>query len=1014
MSYFGSLNELTEKEILIQSRIKAELVRAEENSVTIFFPQQDVDVKNAVGFAILDDRNRYVWYSPCEIKEDTFTLTFADFDYLAINKVPLRFKLYLVFEYDNTLTFSRLYSKSVKDEYSATENRKILYNKAVSNSVYRGEKVCLITSMTVSGYFGFILINEDSRVDYLVNNVITKFKLVHGYYFIDVKMDKIVGADSFGLTFRSVRDDKCYDFSPSAVQDMGDYYVLKCRLPRNFLRLDKPDVVNLTSYYEVKNHRYPATVRALSSDLISEIVKLSAEENSEKHKPLDSFTFTVVNDKRLQFSSVLPYNSVEVTDESTPSKILYSADFLANRVMYGEHSVDDKKNYKITMFADMREVSDLSVFVHSTSRKEKIVLDVKDFNPGTGEIIVDFSAMRDSLEDFTPRTYSICVAFSYRGYMYTARVKSPYYTDKTVRKKKFLQNVASYNIKESVVVLQPLYSSKGIFNLKIRERLTSRREKVTVAYNSIYFNDKYLYVVTDITNNKENFTGYALSYRYSLSEDRRIYFAKADLVASGDDTHLKARFDLSKIELQRVYWDIYAVYVEEDVSYFANISVTPQQLNNYILSLRNIFGNNYYVLPTAEGKPEVFFPYFTEEKNVAFMMRELCGYDSTKFKLRELIATAIYKVTRPFLNRKNIILIYEKGCQSAHDNGYHLFKYCMKHKAERRLGAKIYYIIDPKSPEYKNVAKYKDNLIEYMSMKHLVYLIASKLLVSSEGRNDCYILNSNNSVIARFLCEKKFAFLQRGVMGLKNVNKQYKKNRGDHPDLFIASSRAEKKIITENLGFDDNEVCVTGLARWDDLNDTSHKYNEILIVPTFRDWLCQKSENDFKESEFFKKYSELLNSPKLHSILEEYDLTLNFSLHPVFSRYKNLFTSDCKRVNIIKAGDGFNDYVMRAKLLVTDYSSLCYDMLYMHKPVLFYQFDYERYMEKTGAYIDMEKNLPGERSFTINDLLSDIEKSAKSDFKLSYEYKLKREMSFTYFDKSNSSRIVQELRRLKF
>ena len=227
-------------------------------------------------------------------------------------------------------------------------------------------------------------------------------------------------------------------------------------------------------------------------------------------------------------------------------------------------------------------------------------------------------------------------------------------------------------------------------------------------------------------------------------------------------------------------------------------------------------------------------------------------------------------------------------------------------------------------------------------------------------------------------------------------------------------SRAEKKIITENLGFDDNEVCVTGLARWDDLNDTSHKYNEILIVPTFRDWLCQKSENDFKESEFFKKYSELLNSPKLHSILEEYDLTLNFSLHPVFSRYKNLFTSDCKRVNIIKAGDGFNDYVMRAKLLVTDYSSLCYDMLYMHKPVLFYQFDYERYMEKTGAYIDMEKNLPGERSFTINDLLSDIEKSAKSDFKLSYEYKLKREMSFTYFDKSNSSRIVQELRRLKF
>lgn len=1017
MTYFGSLNELTNKEILIQSRIKAELVNSGENFVEVFFPKQDVNVNNAVGFAVLDAQNRYVFYKSCKIEGDTHTLRLDDFDYLSINKVPLRFKLYLVFEYDNTLTFSRLYSKSVKNEYAMTENRKILYKNVVSASVYRGSNVCLISNMTVSGYFGFILINEESRADYLVYNRISKFRLVQGYYFIDVKMDKIPEAEKFGITFRSiVNSDVSYDFESSAVQDMNGYYVLKCRLPEYFLDTAKPDVVNLSSYYVINGHRYPVSVRIETTDLAAEISKLAQQENSRKHKSLESFTFTVVNDKRLQFSSVLPYKSVKIKGDLSPEKITYSPDFLASRVMYGEHSVDEKKNYKITMFPDMSGVRNLSVFIHSTARKEKIVLDVKEFNPGTGEITVDFSAMRNSLEDFSPRTYSICLGFSYDNRMYAVKVKSPYYADKERKTKKFLRNVASYNIKDSVVILEPLYSSMGLFNLKIRERVTSRREKVTVGYKNIFFKDKYLYIVSDITDNHRNFTGYALSYRYSNSEDRRIYYAKADLVASGNDTHLKARFDLSRIELQRVFWDIYAVYVEDDVSYFANIYVTPQQLKDYILGPRNIFGNNYYTLPSYEENenPEVFFPYFTEENTVAFMMRPLSGYDSTKFKLRELIAMAICKVSRFVLNRKKIILIYEKGCKSAHDNGYHLFKYCMRHKAERRLGAKIYYVMDSKSPEYKNVQKYKDNVIEFMSMKHLVYLIASRLLVSSEGRNDCYILRSNNSIIAKFVRDKKFVFLQRGVMGLKNVDKQYKKNKGDHPDLFIASSRAEKRIIQSNLGFGEDEVSVTGLARWDDLHDNAHKCNEILLVPTFRDWLKDKSQEKFMESEFYKKYSELLNDSRLHQILEENKITLNFSLHPVFSQYRRLFSSKSQWVKIITPGDGFNEYIMRAKLLITDYSSLCYDMLYMHKPVLFYQFDHEKYLNITGSYIDISRELPGERSLTVNDLLEDINRAVSNNFRLPYEYKLKRDMSFTYFDRNNSSRIVQEIRRLKF
>ena len=86
----------------------------------------------------------------------------------------------------------------------------------------------------------------------------------------------------------------------------------------------------------------------------------------------------------------------------------------------------------------------------------------------------------------------------------------------------------------------------------------------------------------------------------------------------------------------------------------------------------------------------------------------------------------------------------------------------------------------------------------------------------------------------------------------------------------------------------------------------------------------------------------------------------------------------------------------------------------MNKPILFYQFDYDIYNSIHGSYINMEKELFGDRSLTLDKLLDDLEKSIGMDFKLPYEYKLMREDSYAFIDKNNCSRIVQEIRHLKW
>ena len=66
--------------------------------------------------------------------------------------------------------------------------------------------------------------------------------------------------------------------------------------------------------------------------------------------------------------------------------------------------------------------------------------------------------------------------------------------------------------------------------------------------------------------------------------------------------------------------------------------------------------------------------------------------------------------------------------------------------------------------------------------------------------------------------------------------------------LFVVSSKFEQKIIHDYFGYDNKEIIITGLARWDVLEDHSNLFHkEILLMPTWRSWLEDISEEQFKK-----------------------------------------------------------------------------------------------------------------------------------------------------------------------
>lgn len=260
--------------------------------------------------------------------------------------------------------------------------------------------------------------------------------------------------------------------------------------------------------------------------------------------------------------------------------------------------------------------------------------------------------------------------------------------------------------------------------------------------------------------------------------------------------------------------------------------------------------------------------------------------------------------------------------------------------------------------------------------------------------------------MTRYLKSKKLVFLQHGVTALKKVDFLYGKGHYGDCNLFVVTSDYEKDIVLKNFGYKESEIAVSGFARWDVLEDKSQGGRDILLMPTWRNWLEEVGDEVFKQSDYYQNYMRFLTSDRLAAILEKNDLKLNFYLHPKFRDYINEFKIDAERIRLIPFGqEPLNELMMKCRMLITDYSSVCWDMYYQGKPVIFYQFDLDDYYELHGSYLDMRKDLFGPQVEQLEDVFTAFEKMVEDDFKLEPKYEELRHYYYKHIDDKNSQRI---------
>jgi CDP-glycerol glycerophosphotransferase (TagB/SpsB family) len=374
-----------------------------------------------------------------------------------------------------------------------------------------------------------------------------------------------------------------------------------------------------------------------------------------------------------------------------------------------------------------------------------------------------------------------------------------------------------------------------------------------------------------------------------------------------------------------------------------------------------------------------------------------------------IIAIIIYPFKRKQFKNKNIWLIGGHAGDLYNDNSKVFYEYML----DNHKNVDIYWIVNKNSKVFDKIPGKK---IIRGSIKNYLYYYNSKVIIFSHSpSSDIAPYNFVVPFLNKFHKKVIKVYLNHGTISFKKrkaMNSKFKKtidNLLKSYDIVTASSEFEKNIMVNEWLMKEENVYIVGNARYDNLPTNKKSItNDILYTPTWRDWI-KFSDFKFTDSDYFKNIIEFLNDEKLNKILEEKDIYIKFYLHHLMHEFIDDIKENINgnRIIFLDKDVILADEIKKSAANITDYSSVSIDFLYMNRPIIFYQFDVERYKKEVDSYINLNTEMFGYVAYTKDDFVNKLIEVIDNKFKVADSQLLERNRFFKYNDNKNCDRIYE-------
>ena len=352
----------------------------------------------------------------------------------------------------------------------------------------------------------------------------------------------------------------------------------------------------------------------------------------------------------------------------------------------------------------------------------------------------------------------------------------------------------------------------------------------------------------------------------------------------------------------------------------------------------------------------------------------------------------------------------------ADDNAEHLYRYVMNNHP----GKSIFFVLRVGSHDWDRLKREGFNLLEYGSDEHVNALKSCRKVISSHI--DLYVANYlGNDMLKGRHC----IFLQHGVT--KDDLSTWLNNK-DNIDCLVTVSPYEYNSIVNDGSryiYNEKEVVLTGFPRHDSLIKFNDTEKLILVMPTWRKNIVgdavtlgnERAYNpNFMQTEFALHWYSFIHSEKLKELVECYQYKVVFFPHANIQPYLQNFEVP-EYIEIITHQDGsIQNLFGKAAMMITDYSSVAFEMAVINKPTLYYQFDEADFFSGghayTKGYFDYREHGFGDVATTEEALLSSLEVLLKNDAKPDAIIQSRIDATFPYRDGHCCQRVYDEIIKL--
>lgn len=286
--------------------------------------------------------------------------------------------------------------------------------------------------------------------------------------------------------------------------------------------------------------------------------------------------------------------------------------------------------------------------------------------------------------------------------------------------------------------------------------------------------------------------------------------------------------------------------------------------------------------------------------------------------------------------QRNKIITYDfiMESETSPQDGFELFRYIY---AQKNSPYEVYYIMNADSPQYAEIKEtYGDAIVQYSWDGRKVF---AKWLIEAMKTIKIFtggfqVLHSLQFGITEAVKESPYVyslFTQHGVNFFKDLFITPRTYSAFLFDKIMVSNDFEKELFMRQCGYEEKDIVKNGLFRWD-LLSPEHVASEksIFIFFTHRRYLNDIEE--IQETVYVKTILNLLQHLQLNQLIRENGYTIKLAIHHtvVAKCGADIFTG----FQIIEDSE-IAEAKRTASILITDYSSMCFEMWFQKKPVIF-------------------------------------------------------------------------------